>query len=92
MATQDLEKLSINEEGEEDGFWFDLEEDGGENIDLQWCLVGRFMCDRAIHYQSMKKRIRDIWRPIKGVKIKEAKNSLFLFQFSHNLDMQSVLK
>lgn len=92
MATPGLENLSMKDEGEEEGFCFDLEEDGHENSDLQWCLVGRFLCDRAIHFQSLKKRIADIWRPMKGVNIKETTNDLLLFQFSLKLDMQSVLK
>jgi 14-3-3 protein epsilon len=34
----------------------------------------------------------DIWRPVKGVNIKEATKGLFLFQFSHELDMEAVLQ
>ncbi|XP_058758128.1 uncharacterized protein LOC131631355 [Vicia villosa] len=40
----------------------------------------------------MKTRIADLWRPVKGVTIKEAKEGLFLFHFSHNLDMEAALK
>lgn len=49
MTTQQMENLSINEEGEEQGFCFDLDEDGEENIDLKWCLMGRLLCDQEIH-------------------------------------------
>ncbi|MCH85964.1 DUF4283 domain protein [Trifolium medium] len=34
----------------------------------------------------------DIWRPVKGVKIKVAKTGLFLFQFAHAIDMEGVLQ
>jgi 14-3-3 protein epsilon len=34
----------------------------------------------------------DVWRPVKGVKIKEATTGLFLFQFAHALDMEAVLQ
>jgi 14-3-3 protein epsilon len=34
----------------------------------------------------------DVWRPVKGVKIKEATTGLFLFQFAHTLDMEAVLQ
>jgi 14-3-3 protein epsilon len=40
----------------------------------------------------MKVRMADLWRPVKGVAIKEAKPGLFLFHFNHNLDMEAVLK
>lgn len=42
--------------------------------------------------RSMKARIADLWRPVKGVTIKEAKDGLFLFHFAHNLDMEVALK
>lgn len=53
-----MENLNINEKGDEEGFCFDLEENGEDNVDFKWCLVGRFLCDRAIHIPSMKK----VWR------------------------------
>jgi hypothetical protein len=90
MASPNLEGLSIHEE-EEEGFTFDLEEEGDEQVDLKWCLVGRFLCDRPIHFKSMKVRMADLWRPVKGVTIKEANTGLFLFSFAHPLDMEAVL-
>jgi 14-3-3 protein epsilon len=39
----------------------------------------------------MKVRMADLWRPVKGVTIKEAKTGLFLFSFAHPLDMEAVL-
>jgi 14-3-3 protein epsilon len=33
----------------------------------------------------------DLWRPVKGVAIKEARQGLFLFSFAHPLDMEGVL-
>ncbi|XP_058784806.1 uncharacterized protein At4g02000-like [Vicia villosa] len=40
----------------------------------------------------MKKRVADMWRSVKGVTIKKALEGLFLFQFSHRLDMEVALK
>jgi 14-3-3 protein epsilon len=40
----------------------------------------------------MKVTMADVWRPVKGVKIKEATTGLFLFQFAHALDMEAVLQ
>ncbi|MCH88338.1 hypothetical protein A2U01_0009222, partial [Trifolium medium] len=33
----------------------------------------------------------DLWKPVKGVKIKETKPGTFLFHFAHPLDMEAVL-
>ncbi|MCH94705.1 hypothetical protein A2U01_0015670, partial [Trifolium medium] len=92
MSNINLEDLSLHEEEEEEGFTFDIEEDDESHIDFRWCLVGRFLSNRPIHVNSMKATMADVWRPVKGVKIKEATTGLFLFQFSHELDMEEVLQ
>jgi 14-3-3 protein epsilon len=89
MSTINLEDLSLQEE---EGFVFDVEEGEEEVVDFRWCLVGRFLGDRSIHVNSMKVTMADVWRPVKGVKIKEATPGLFLFQFAHALDMEAVLQ
>ncbi|PNX98829.1 hypothetical protein L195_g022087, partial [Trifolium pratense] len=43
MANLNLEDLSIHAEEEEDGFIFDMEEEGDEQVDFMWCLIGRFL-------------------------------------------------
>jgi 14-3-3 protein epsilon len=92
MSNINLEDLSLHEEDEDEGFVFDMEGEGEEQVDFRWCHVGRFLCDRTIHVNSMKATMADVWRPVKGVKIKEAKKGIFLFQFSHELDMEGVLQ
>jgi hypothetical protein len=91
MASVNLEDLPIHAE-EEEGFIFDIGEDEGEQIDFRWCLLGRFLSNRPIHVNSMKVTMANIWRPVKGVKIKETTPGLFLFQFAHALDMEAVLQ
>ncbi|GAU39012.1 hypothetical protein TSUD_378880 [Trifolium subterraneum] len=88
MSTVNLEDLSLQEEG----FVFDMEEGEDDQVDFRWCLVGRFLSNRSIHVNSMKVAMAEAWRPVKGVKIKEATTGLFLFQFSHELDMEVVLQ
>jgi 14-3-3 protein epsilon len=39
----------------------------------------------------MKVRMADLWKPVKGVTIKETKAGKFLFHFAHPLDMEAVL-
>jgi 14-3-3 protein epsilon len=68
-----------------------FEEEDDEQVDLRWCLVGRFICERAIHFNSMKVRMADLWKLVKGVTIKEAPTGKFLFYFAHLLDMEVVL-
>ncbi|XP_058759671.1 uncharacterized protein LOC131632982 [Vicia villosa] len=91
MSTPNLEDLSLHEEVDDEGFCFEVDEEGDEVGGLRWCLVGRFLCDRPIHLNSMKARVADMWRPVKGVSIKKAKEGLFLFQFDHKLDMESAI-
>ncbi|KAK2382050.1 hypothetical protein QL285_069606 [Trifolium repens] len=89
MSNVNLENLSLQED---EGFVFDVEEGEEEVVDFRWCLVGRYLGDRSIHVNSMKVTMADVWRPVKGVKIKEAITGLFLFQFAHALDMEAVLQ
>jgi hypothetical protein len=91
MDHPNIESLSLHEEDEE-GFRFDFDEEEDDQVDLRWCLVGRFLCDRTIHFNSMKVRMADLWKPVKGVTIKEATDNKFLFHFAHPLDMEAVLK
>ncbi|XP_058746288.1 uncharacterized protein At4g02000-like [Vicia villosa] len=91
MADVNIEGLSLGEDREEEGFCFDLDEEGDEVGDLSWCLVGRFLCDRPIHLNSMRSKVADIWSPVKGVSIKKADEGLFIFNFDHVLDMEAVL-
>ncbi|MCH95184.1 hypothetical protein A2U01_0016158, partial [Trifolium medium] len=88
MAEPNLDGLSLQEE---EGFSFEFDEVGEEQADLQWCLVGRFLCERPIHFNSMRVRMANLWQPVKGVAIKEAKPGIFLFNFAHPLDMEAVL-
>ncbi|PNX65080.1 hypothetical protein L195_g054353, partial [Trifolium pratense] len=90
MAHPNLEGLSLHEE-EEEGFNFEFDEEGDEQGDLRWCLIGRFLCEKTIHVNSMTVRMADLWKPLEGVTIKEAKAGIFLFQFAHPLDMEAVL-
>lgn len=72
-----------------------LEVDGavveGTQEDYQWCLVGRFLTDRQINTTAMKNTMASIWRPVKGVCIKDLGPSLFMFQFFHKLDLERVI-
>ena len=65
------------------------EEEGGVTIErrvithvqdeYKWCLVGIFLNERTIDFPSMKSMMASLWRPVRGVWIKELNPYLFLF-------------
>ncbi|KAK6156242.1 hypothetical protein DH2020_010490 [Rehmannia glutinosa] len=78
------------EEEEEGGLVIDEGEIEKQTQDLRWCLVGRFLANRHVNFQSMKNTLAAIRRPVKGVFIKDLSPNLFLFQFFHELDVARV--
>ncbi|GAU37962.1 hypothetical protein TSUD_269770 [Trifolium subterraneum] len=84
-----LDNLNIDEE---EALNFDLEENSGEQYNVNLCMVGRFIHDRPIKFNIMKARLADVWRPVKGMIVKEATQGLYLFQFFHPLDVEEVMK
>ncbi|GAU48815.1 hypothetical protein TSUD_99870 [Trifolium subterraneum] len=84
-----LDNLNIDEE---EALNFELEENSGEQYDVNLCMVGRFIHDRPIKFNIMKARLADVWRPVKGMVVKEATQGLYLFQFFHPLDVEEVIK
>ncbi|KAH9679913.1 CCHC-type domain-containing protein [Citrus sinensis] len=92
--TRDYAHISIDEE-EEGGLT--VTGDEGENsgqgkLDLRFCLVGRFLTDKVINFVAMKNTMASLWRPGKGVCIKDLSPTLFLFQFFHEIDINRVLE
>ncbi|XP_058726534.1 uncharacterized protein LOC131597891 [Vicia villosa] len=53
MVSPSLADLSLDEEGGEDGFCFELAEEEGVAEDLKYCLIGRFLCDKSIHVHNL---------------------------------------
>ncbi|KAH9726543.1 CCHC-type domain-containing protein [Citrus sinensis] len=66
-------------------------EGGPVSIDFRFCLVGRFLTDKVINFPAMKNTMASLWRPGKGVYIKDLSPTLFLFQFFHEVDVKRVL-
>lgn len=90
MTSLNIEWLSLQGKGKEEGFCFDLGKD--YSCDLRWCLVDRFFCDIPVHVRSMKVKIADMWRPMKAITMKQANEGIFLFHFYHNLGMEVALR
>ncbi|XVF73184.1 hypothetical protein PTKIN_Ptkin12aG0180700 [Pterospermum kingtungense] len=86
-----------------EGLSLGKDEDGGLDLDvdyeflqiqsakLELCLGGRFLSDKPINFIAMRNRVADIWRPGRGVTIKNLGDNLFLFQFYHIIDLRRVL-
>lgn len=69
---------------------FDEEAEDQSNK-FETCLVGRFLTEKGLNFRVMKSKIADIWRPARGMTVKDLKPGLFLFQFYHIDDMEWVL-
>lgn len=89
-----MNNMALDDEDDE-GLAF--EEETGEkflnssqdlNIDL--CLVGRFLFEGAIDFTAMKQTMAALWRPGKGVYIKEVDVNLYVFLFYHEVDIKRV--
>lgn len=57
----------------------------------RWCLVGRFITDGAVDFLAMQHTLASLWKPGRGVYIKELDANRFLFQFYHEIDVSRVL-
>lgn len=80
------------------------EEEGGLDIEVEevnngafagfnakLCVVARFITDGNADFQALQQTLASLWKPGKGVYIKELENNLYLFQFYHELDVKRVL-
>lgn len=75
---------------ENEGLCFGEEAEEASNK-FKLCLVGRFLTEKSLNIRAMKSKLADIWRPVRGINIKDLKPGIFLFQFYHIDDMQWVL-
>lgn len=71
-------EISVNEQAVHDPF-------------TPWSSVDMFLTDKLVNSQAMMNTLASMWRPVKGVHIRELGHNLFLFQFFHELDVQRVV-
>uniref|UniRef100_A0A803NYV8 DUF4283 domain-containing protein n=1 Tax=Cannabis sativa TaxID=3483 RepID=A0A803NYV8_CANSA len=84
---------SITLEGEDNSdFAFDFVEEGEQPIDEKWCIVGRFLTERAIDFDVMRHMMASLFQPGKGMYVKELKPNRYLFQFYHEIDLERVIE
>ncbi|KAF2291546.1 hypothetical protein GH714_025421 [Hevea brasiliensis] len=64
---------------------------GSEEDNLDFCLIRRFLTDCSINFNAMRSTMATLWRPGKGVCIKEIGPQLCSFQFFQVVDPNRVL-
>lgn len=69
----------------------DETENQSANIDLQHAMVDRFLTDKHIKFDYMQQVLASVWRPVMGMRIKEIRPNLYIFQFFHEKDINRVL-
>ncbi|XP_019193114.1 PREDICTED: uncharacterized protein LOC109187384 [Ipomoea nil] len=57
-----------------------------------WTLVGRFLTDRILKVEVMKRVMASAWRPLMGIEITDVSPNLYLFTFFDETDMRRVLE
>lgn len=90
-----MNNISLDDE-EDDGLI--LEGIAGEtflesikDFNAELCLVGRFLIEGVVDFPAMQQTMAALWRPGKGVFIKEVDVNLYLFQFYHEVDIRRVM-
>ncbi|KAF4364568.1 hypothetical protein G4B88_012150 [Cannabis sativa] len=94
QAMEDMERSYGNIELEdEESFGIEIDDDVEETtlVDDRWCLVGRFLNARSLDFEAMKHTLAGLWKPGKGLFVKELGPNLFLFQFYHEIDIKRVI-
>lgn len=67
------------------------EYDNLQGLNVRLCLVGRFINEGVVDFTAMKHTLASLWRPGKGMYIKEVDVNLYIFQFYHELDIKRVI-
>lgn len=84
--------MNLDEE-EEGGVEYkgEKEEEEIDIIDMRWCLLGRFLVDIPVDFNAIQNTLASLWKPGKGMFVKELEPNLYLFQFYHELDINRVI-
>lgn len=86
---ESFSRFSIEDE-EQGGLTYEEDTSVLSEIDTRWCLVGRFLTDSSIDFQAMQHKMASLWRPGKGMYVKQLEANCFLFQFYHKIDIKRV--
>ena len=82
----------VNIDEEHGGINYGGTTDDLSDINTRWCLVGRFLTDSPIDFQAMQHKMASLWRPGRGLYVKQLEGNRFLFQFYHEIDIKRVME
>ncbi|KAF2323514.1 hypothetical protein GH714_035863 [Hevea brasiliensis] len=73
--------------------FMEYDNDDGEKevVESPLCVVGRLLMEKPMNFVAFKQTMAAVWRPIKGMMVKELGNNAFLLQFMHIMDPDRVL-
>ncbi|KAL8125389.1 hypothetical protein AgCh_012905 [Apium graveolens] len=83
--------MNMNDE-ENNGVEYEEEIEETESLDTRWSLVGRLLVDVPMDFNAMQNTLAGLWRPGKGLYVKELGPNRYLFQFNHELDVKRVME
>lgn len=86
---EDFAMISLEDE-ERGGLLYEGDTKDLSEIDTRWCLVGRFFTKSPIDFQAMQHKMASLWRPEKGMYVKQLEPNRFIFQFHHEVDIKRV--
>lgn len=55
-------------------------------------MVVRFLTEGYVEFPAMQQTLAALWKPGRGVFIKEVETNMYLFQFYHEMDVKRVLE
>ncbi|CAN1783498.1 Uncharacterized protein At4g02000 [Linum perenne] len=87
---EDLEALRLEDDEEIELEIPELEESESDEV-YTLCATGTLLTDRSFNFEMMKHRLAEIWRPVKGMSVRDLGNKLILFRFYHVLDLRWVI-
>lgn len=73
----------------------DLQSENEQSLvgfDAKLCVVARSLSEGQVDFSAMQQTIAALWKPGKGVYIKDLESNLFLFQFFHEVDVKRVME
>ncbi|KAK1390943.1 hypothetical protein POM88_019121 [Heracleum sosnowskyi] len=99
-STNDLARAMNNvslEEEENGGLTIEGEEISSNDqlsfgFDAKLCVVARFLTQGRANFQAMQQTLAALWKPGRGVYIKDLDTNLFLFHFYHEVDVKRVME
>lgn len=63
-----------------------------QNMNINIMLVGKLITDKLVKFAFMRDTLAAVWRPGRGVAVKDLGNNTFMFQFFHEIDLKHILE